>query len=153
MNFLGLEIRETLVDRANLLREQTELENVSFLYCNVNVALEEILDKVKGIELGMITIMFPDPHFKTRVWKRRMVKPKLVEQLAKSMRRGGRVFLQSDVLGVAQEMMDVFDGRVEFEKMGEEEWLEDNPFEVPTEREKLVLGKGDPVYRVMFRRV
>ncbi len=40
---------------------------------------------------------FPDPHFKRKHRKRRVVQPQLVAALARLVRSGGRVLLQSDV--------------------------------------------------------
>ena len=31
------------------------------------------------------------------------------------------------------------------------EWMAENPLGVPTEREKLTLSRGDPVFRTIFR--
>ncbi|MFB2933760.1 tRNA (guanosine(46)-N7)-methyltransferase TrmB, partial [Aerosakkonemataceae cyanobacterium BLCC-F154] len=33
------------------------------------------------------------------------------------------------------------------------EWLTENPLSVPTEREIATFNKGEPVYRVLFRKV
>jgi len=42
-------------------------------------------------------VQFPDPHWKMRNRKKRIVQPQLVEAVAKLLAAGGRVFLQSDV--------------------------------------------------------
>jgi tRNA (guanine-N7-)-methyltransferase len=42
-------------------------------------------------------VQFPDPHFKRKHRKRRVVQLQLVAALAALMRPGGRVLLQSDV--------------------------------------------------------
>ena len=39
-NFLGLEIREPLVSSSETKRKNLELENLKFLYCNVNISLD-----------------------------------------------------------------------------------------------------------------
>lgn len=36
---------------------------------------------------------------------------------------------------------------------GIDEWMPENPLGVATEREKLTLGRGDPVYRTLLKRV
>lgn len=48
-------------------------------------------------ELALVSIQFPDPHFKKRHHKRRIVQPELVEAICRRLRPGGRVFMQSDV--------------------------------------------------------
>lgn len=42
-------------------------------------------------------LQFPDPHFKRKHRKRRVVQEQLVRELAQLLRPGGRVFVQSDV--------------------------------------------------------
>jgi tRNA G46 methylase TrmB len=49
---------------------------------------------------------YPDPHFKKRHHKRRIVQAELVETLAALLPTGATVFLQSDVLEVAEAMRD-----------------------------------------------
>jgi len=150
-NFLGLEIREPLVQEANNWRYELGLTNLFYLFCNVNNSLPTILGSLPAGVLQRVTIQFPDPWFKNRHNKRRVVQPEVVAELAKSMPAGGVVFLQSDVEAVAVEMRDRFTANPAFQRQGEE-WLPENPFPVPTEREKSTLSRGEPVYRALFVR-
>jgi len=150
-NFLGLEIREPLVDAANEWREDSGLDNVHFLFCNANVTLADILQTYPADKLQRASIQFPDPWFKKRHQKRRVVQPALVETLAQHLPVGGEVFLQSDVCEVQAEMCDRFAEHPAFDRTSED-WLPDNPMAVPTERELYTLDNGDPVYRSLFLR-
>jgi tRNA (guanine-N7-)-methyltransferase len=102
--------------------------------------------------LQRVTIQFPDPWFKKRQAKRRVVQPALVEALAKYLTSGGVLFLQSDIEAVAVEMCDRFETHPAFIKQGSEPWLATNPLPVPTEREVSTLSRGEPVYRALFYR-
>lgn len=42
-------------------------------------------------------LQYPDPHWKTRYRKRRIVQPQLVQAIADMLSPDGQVFLQSDV--------------------------------------------------------
>jgi tRNA (guanine-N7-)-methyltransferase len=148
-NFLGLEIREPLVQEANNWRNELGLTNLDYLFCNVNNSLPAILGCLPAGVLQRVTIQFPDPWFKNRHNKRRVVQPEVVAELAKSMPAGGVVFLQSDVEAVAVEMRDRFTANPAFQRQSEE-WLPENPLPVPTEREKSTLSRGEPVYRALF---
>ncbi len=150
-NFLGLEIREPLVQEANNWRNQLGLTNLHYLFCNVSNSLPSILDSLPNGTLQRVTIQFPDPWFKHRHNKRRVVQPELVAQLATYMATGGIVFLQSDVEVVAKEMCSRFAAHLAFERQGDR-WLTENPLPVPTEREKTTLLRGEPVYRALFVR-
>jgi tRNA (guanine-N7-)-methyltransferase len=148
-NFLGLEIRQPLVDEANEWRDRENLTNLHYLYCNANVTSEPLLRSLPDNVLKRVSIQFPDPWFKKRHQKRRVVQPELVADLAEYLVAGGEVFLQSDVEEVAVEMCDRFDEHPAFVRT-EETWLADNPLGVPTEREVATYNKGEPVYRAMF---
>ncbi|MBW4562505.1 MAG: tRNA (guanosine(46)-N7)-methyltransferase TrmB [Mojavia pulchra JT2-VF2] len=149
-NFLGLEIREPLVVEANQVRSDLGLTNLHYLFCNVNRSLRSLLSSLPIGTLQRVTIQFPDPWFKTRHAKRRIVQPELVADLAHYLARGGIVFLQSDIEFVAMEMRDRFAENPAFQKVGTEEWLKENPLPVSTEREIGTQNKGEAVYRVLF---
>ena len=151
-NFLGLEIREPLVVEANKLRSELGLTNLHYLFCNVNNSLHSLLSSLPPGSLQRVTIQFPDPWFKTRHAKRRVVQPELVADLANYLAVGGLVFLQSDMEFVAVEMRDRFAAHPAYQKVGTGEWLAQNPLPVPTEREIGTQKKGEPVYRALFVR-
>ncbi|BDA41833.1 probable tRNA (guanine-N(7)-)-methyltransferase at N-terminal half [Coccomyxa sp. Obi] len=116
-NLLGLDIRSKLMDRANDWTKILELQHsVHFMMANATVSLESMLATYPG-PLSLVTVQFPDPHFKTRHKKRRVVQPQLVRAIARMMPRGGRVFLQSDVEEAVTDMHHMFrlHGRAEFE--------------------------------------
>lgn len=151
-NYLGLEIREPLVIEANKLRSELSLINLHYLFCNVNNSLRSLLSSLPPGSLQRVTIQFPDPWFKTRHAKRRVVQPELVAELANYLAVGGVVFLQSDMEFVAVEMRDRFAVHPAYQKVGTGEWLAENPLPVPTEREIGTQKKGEPVYRALFVR-
>ena len=150
-NFLGLEIREPLVEAAHTDVKKLGLTNLHFLFCNANNSLPSILDSFPNCSLHGVTIQFPDPWFKKRHQKRRVVQPELVNNLATYLVSGGVVFLQSDIEEVAIQMRDRFDAHPAF-RQGGEGWLETNPLPVATEREISTLSRGEPVYRTLFIR-
>ena len=149
-NFLGLEIREPLVVEANKLRSQLNLTNLHYLFCNVNNSLPALLSSLPPGTLQRVTIQFPDPWFKNRHAKRRVVQPELVEILANYLAVDGVVFLQSDMEFIAVEMRDRFAAHPAFKSVGAGKWLAENPLPVPTEREVTTQKKSEPVYRALF---
>ncbi|MCU0565754.1 MAG: tRNA (guanosine(46)-N7)-methyltransferase TrmB [Oculatellaceae cyanobacterium Prado106] len=151
-NFLGLEIREPLVEQANQWRDEAGDRNLHYLFCNANYSLGAILSSLPAGCLHRVTIQFPDPWFKKRHQKRRVVQPEVVNQIAQYLIPGGMLFLQSDIRNVAEEMGDRFSEHPAFVKQGEDQWYPTNPLPVSTEREKGVLEKGEPVYRLVFVR-
>jgi tRNA (guanine-N7-)-methyltransferase len=151
-NYLGLEIREPLVEEANESKGLAQLENLHYLFCNANNSLNPILSSLPVGTLQRVTIQFPDPWFKNRHAKRRVVQPEMLEVLANYLVSGGVVFVQSDVEAIAVEMRDRFSSSPAFQRQGGDNWLDTNPLPVPTEREISTLSRGEPVYRALFFR-
>jgi tRNA (guanine-N7-)-methyltransferase len=107
-NFLGLEIRAPLVDYCLQLRDAAGQDNLHFMFCNANTTLTALLGSLPAGLLQRVSIQFPDPWFKKRHQKRRVVQPELVAVLAQALPQAGQVIVQSDVEAVAVEMCDRF---------------------------------------------
>jgi tRNA (guanine-N7-)-methyltransferase len=148
-NFLGTEIRHPLVDEANRWRDEQELSNLHFLFCNINTSAAPLLQSLPENVLQCVSILFPDPWFKKRHQKRRMVQPSLVALLAQYLVSGGRVILASDVESVATQMWECFAAHPTF-ACESQQWLPENPLPTASEREIATLNKGEPVYRTVF---
>eukprot|EP00553_Chaetoceros_curvisetus_P014706 CAMPEP_0204646156 /NCGR_PEP_ID=MMETSP0718-20130828/4110_1 /ASSEMBLY_ACC=CAM_ASM_000674 /TAXON_ID=230516 /ORGANISM="Chaetoceros curvisetus" /LENGTH=323 /DNA_ID=CAMNT_0051668319 /DNA_START=55 /DNA_END=1022 /DNA_ORIENTATION=+ len=158
-NYLGLEIRPSVAQFAKERVDRRKLTGrVDFIGCNANVDLDRILNKyvAYGGEVGLVSIQFPDPHFKKSHQKRRVVTKELVLTLAKHVKEGREVFIQSDIQDVLDNMRetirefgcDYFVDTIE----NLDEYMEDNPIGVPTEREVSVIDQDLPIYRTVFRR-
>src|SRR5215204_4742288 len=145
-NYLGVEIREPLVDEANRLAEERGLANLHYSFSNAMLLLDLLLDALPAGLLQKVTIQFPDPWFKRKHAKRRMVNEEMVDAIARHLAPGGSVFVQTDIESLAEDMFELFrvDDRFKEAKKSE------NPFPVKTEREKAVEGKQLPVYRALF---
>ncbi len=147
-NFLGVEIREPLVEEANRIGETEGLTNLHYEFCNAMLELDALLAKIPAGRVDLFTIQFPDPWFKKKHAKRRMVNEHLVQTVAQHLAPGGRVFIQTDIEFLAAEMFGLF-RQCEFLR---ETVCDENPFPVKTEREQAVEDKSLTVYRRIFQR-
>ena len=152
-NFLGIEIRESLVTSANRKRDELNLTNLHYLFGNINTSATTLLKSLPKNCLHYITIQFPDPWFKQKHKKRRVVQPELVRILVDYLVDGGMVFLQSDIEEVAIEMRERFAAHSCLVRQHSETWLDGNPLPVATERELYVLSDNKPVYRVLLKKI
>lgn len=156
INFLGLEIRRPCVEEAFKKMEKYDIkDNVHFLALNANVDIDRVVaDVQQHSQIVRYSVQFPDPHFKAKHKKRRMVQPALVAAMCRSLQpEGGEVLIQSDVEEVAASMREAFaEDPLVTDACAPGKWMPENPLKVPTEREKLTLSRGDPVYRTVFRR-
>ena len=153
-NFLGLEIREALVSSSERKRQKLELQNLRFLYCNVNVSLDEWLSDLAFAQLKRVSIQFPDPWFKRKHIKRRVLKKNLLDSIARHMSKDGELFIQSDILNLIESMTSVIESSKYFDRryVKGAKWLDENPYEASTDRESFVLKKNLPIYRAMYIR-
>ncbi len=147
-NYLGVEIRKPLVDEANHLAEEAGHTNLHYAFCNAMLWLDRLVEEVPPGLLQMVTIQFPDPWFKKKHAKRRMVNPEMVETIGKTLAPGGRVFIQTDIEFLSGEMAEMF----RFDQSFEEIAAGENPFPVRTERERSVENRSLPVYRHLFEK-
>ena len=153
-NFLGLEIREPLVSSSERKRKQLGLQNLKFLFCNVNISLDEWLSDLDLDQLKRVSIQFPDPWFKRKHLKRRVFKKSLLNSIARYMSKNGELFIQSDIFKLIEYMSNFIDDSIYFDRkvVKGEKWLEKNPYEVLTDRESFVLKHNLPIYRAMYIR-
>jgi tRNA (guanine-N7-)-methyltransferase len=149
-NFLGLEIRKPVVEQAQRRLQALGLTNLHIMFCNVNISFRELMASLGSPNpLQQVSIQFPDPWFKKRHQKRRVLQPSLVNDLATFLPQGGRVVLQSDVEAVAAEMCDRMAENPHFTRTSPQ-WLPASPFQAQTDREQVTLEKGLPVFRAIF---
>ena len=153
-NHLGVEIRRALVAAAEADRQREGLTNLHYLFCNANISLEAWLAALPSGQLDLVSIQFPDPWFKKKHHKRRVLQPALLLAIAAALAPGRRLFLQSDVPAVIEPMVALCEASGCFDRplADARPWRQDNPLGLPTERESYVLGQGLPVFRVLYER-
>ena len=147
-NYLGVEIREPLVGEANRLAAEKRLTNLHYAFCNAMLWLGQLIENLPDGLLQTVTIQFPDPWFKKKHAKRRMVNEEMVATVVSKLAPAGRVFVQTDIEFLAEEMFDLFRADQQLVEIP----ISENPFLVKTEREKAVEGKNLPVFRSIFEK-
>ncbi|EOD14283.1 hypothetical protein EMIHUDRAFT_76396 [Emiliania huxleyi CCMP1516] len=160
-NVLGLEIRSALAEAAAEDARRLGVANAAFLPCNANVNLEAVLLRASRCgPLQSVSIQFPDPWFKARHKKRRVVQPELVETIARHLEPGGWLFFQTDVLDLAQDARDTIRqaaaGTLRDAREDAGDWAAPKPKPlacVSTERERSCAELQRPVYRAVFEKL
>jgi tRNA (guanine-N7-)-methyltransferase len=147
-NYLGVEIRESLVIEANRIARDTGLDNLHYVFCNAMLWLNRLLERVPATTLQTVTIHFPDPWFKKKHAKRRMVNAELVRTVVNRLAVNGRIFVQTDIEPLAEEMFELFETDQRLIRKA----VSDSAFAVKTEREQAVESKGLPVFRRLYEK-
>ncbi|XP_038977144.1 tRNA (guanine-N(7)-)-methyltransferase isoform X5 [Phoenix dactylifera] len=151
----------SLVQRSQFWVNELGLRNIYFMFANASVSFERLVSSYPG-PLTLVSTLCPDPHFKKRHHKRRVLQKPLVDSISKNLCMEGQVFLQSDVLEVALDMRNQFDARLdEFEHIDTidpnflcdtQGWLLHNPMGIRTEREIHAELEGAKIFRRMYQK-
>ncbi|MFH0899091.1 MAG: tRNA (guanosine(46)-N7)-methyltransferase TrmB [Pseudomonadota bacterium] len=146
---VGIEIRHELVKALNTRAEREGLA-VRAVFANANLHLSSVL---ASRSVARLFVNFPDPWFKRRHHKRRMLDSALARDCHQVLRPGGELFFQSDVFAVALEAMEILErlddcyvnraGPWSFWKAG-------NPYGVCSRREAHCQALGRPIWRLLY---
>jgi tRNA (guanine-N7-)-methyltransferase len=152
VQYVGLEIRDYLIDKVHGLLEEAPLPNVHVMAANVKEHLDILFDP--GM-LSRVYIHFPDPWTRRKKHhKRRMVDASLVATLHALLRPGGEVHLMTDKREVGLEMRALFETHGGYENAcGEGRFCAESTTGVRTREETYYLKRGDDIYRLRFVRV
>ncbi|CAF9910758.1 MAG: tRNA (guanine-N(7)-)-methyltransferase (tRNA(m7G46)-methyltransferase) [Heterodermia speciosa] len=160
---LGLEIRtqvaEFVQDRIRALRAQNASSSSPDLYQNIACiranTMKFLPNFFRKAQLSKIFLCFPDPHFKARKHKARIVSATLNSEYAFVMREGGVMYTITDVEDLHRWMVGHFEAHGSFERVSEEEVESDGCVEVmrreTEEGKKVERNKGEK-FVALFRR-
>jgi tRNA (guanine-N7-)-methyltransferase len=149
---VGLEIREPLVEFNRERAALAKLHNLAFGYVNLNVDLERVF---RPASVDRFHLLFPDPWFKARHRKRRVVEPGMLATVAMQLRPGGELHVASDVFELALAAMVELEGpqacALGFRNLiGEWRFARDNPCDATSRREDTTLARGQRVWRMRY---
>ena len=108
---VGVEIRREMVARANRLCREAGVSNVRNVFANMSVDLGRLFEPGS---VRRFHVNFPDPWWKTRQHKRRVVGEDLIDDLAAALEPGGEVHVMTDIFDIALTAMaslESFEGR------------------------------------------
>lgn len=150
---VGLDIRQKIIDRNRLKAEAKELENLAFGYVNLNVDLDRVF---APRSVDRFHLLFPDPWFKARHHKRRVISEVLIEAMASRLKPGGELHFASDVYDVALDALGELESAETvargFTNLGGPwSFWRDNPFGAQSRREITTLRRGQRVWRMRYQ--
>ena len=149
VQFVGLEIRDYLIEKLWDVLDEEPLPNVYVMAANVKEHLPVLFDPGT---LSRVYIHFPDPWTKRKKHhKRRMVDAALVDTLHNLLRPGGEVHLMTDKRAVGLEMRALFEAHGGYRNAcGEGQFCPESTTGVRTREETYYVARGDDIYRLQF---
>src|SRR5688572_19778092 len=100
--FVGVEIRRELAEETNVLCAAAGITNVRCVFANMSVDMGRLF--ADG-SVRRFFLNFPDPWFKSRQHKRRVIGPGLMVEVARALAPGGELFVQTDIFALGLEAM------------------------------------------------
>ena len=155
-NYIGIEIREKLVNNAILKMQNMGYENLYFSFGNANNIFNHFENKPIINSINSISFNFPDPWFKKKHHKRRVIQPKFINFLSKSIQKGSLIFIKTDVKELFEYMEFTISDSASFKKLTNEYFRFNesfNPDKIQTEREKYVLLKQFKIYESIYIKI
>ncbi|XP_074351266.1 uncharacterized protein LOC141690362 isoform X4 [Apium graveolens] len=151
-----------LAMRAEDWAKELNLRNIHYMFANATNSFKQLVSTYPG-PLILVSILCPDPHFKKKHHKRRVLQKPLVDSIVNCLAPGGQqVFIQSDVLEVAVDMRNHFDAESDTLThvintdssvlCDDDGWLVSNPMGIRTEREIHAELEGAKIYRRMYQK-
>ena len=145
--FVGVEWTQKYADTAQRRLERNEVDNAFVLNADVKHVIPVIFD---AGQLEDVFLLYPDPWWKTRHHKRRVIQPDFLDMLAPKMADGGHLWIRTDVGPYADVMDDIIAEHSQFRPLAPEEYPAE-PFPRST-RERHVIRQGLPVHCLYFRK-
>ncbi len=155
-NYIGIEIRKKLVLNANLKMKSSENKNLYFSFGNANNIFDHSNNKSIINFITSISFNFPDPWFKKKHHKRRVIQPKLINLLSNSMKKGSLIFIKTDVKELFDHMELTISESNKFKKLANQDvqFCESfNPNRVQTNREKYVILNKLKIYESIYKKI
>jgi tRNA (guanine-N7-)-methyltransferase len=153
VRIVGLEIRlkwAALVD--GRLQKQGLGSRARVFNADAREALTRI---VPPASIATFFLHFPDPWWKKRHEKRLVLGAPLLDGMARLLRDGGEIFVQTDVDERAALYEAQLSAHPDFEPWGDapgSSHLAENPYGARSPREHHALADGLPIYRLRYQR-
>ncbi|KNA25582.1 hypothetical protein SOVF_005610 [Spinacia oleracea] len=156
---IGMEIRDKVQEyvKERILGLRTtnpgQYQNVSVVRTN---SMKYIPNYFEKGQLSKMFFLFPDPHFKEKNHRRRVISPFLLDEYAYVLREGGIIYTITDVEELGDWMRTCLKNHPMFEDITDEE-LEADPvvklLESATEEGQKVARNGGLTFQAVFRRI
>jgi tRNA (guanine-N7-)-methyltransferase len=150
--FVGVEIRRELALATDAECARLGLPNVRCVFANMSVDMPRLFAPAS---VRRFFLNFPDPWFKSRQHKRRVIGPGLVGEIARALCPRGELFVQTDIFALALDAMAELEALspTTFVSCGEPwTFLRENPFGAKSRRERQCETEGARIWRLLYRR-
>jgi tRNA (guanine-N7-)-methyltransferase len=148
--FVGVEIRRELVDAVNAAVAAGGPANVRSVFANMSVDMARLFHDGS---VRRFFLNFPDPFFKRRQHKRRVIGPGLTAAIGRALVPGGELLVQTDIFALALDAMAALEAEPGFTNTaGGWTFLRESPYDAKSRRERQCESEGVRIWRLLYRK-
>jgi tRNA (guanine-N7-)-methyltransferase len=148
-SYVGIEIRRELVDQSNRRCAMAGLHQVKSVFANISVDLPRLFPPQS---VARFFVNFPDPWFKQRQRKRRVVSEELIDQLVPLLVPAGEIHVATDIFDIALDATAALEQSGGFSSLGEPwSFLRESRFRARSRRERHCEELGIKIWRLAYR--
>lgn len=146
INFVGFEVKKKLVKEAQAKIDKLELENIYIESTYANVAIPQ---KIPHGRVRFMYVNFPDPWWKKRHKKRRILQPEYIKLFYDALQLGGIIYVRTDVKEYEEFVLESFTQFDTFEQV-EHDIMSDG---IKSNREVRCISEGLDLYYLAFKKI
>jgi tRNA (guanine-N7-)-methyltransferase len=149
-NIIGIEWKGEWVKQARKRADREKVPNVHAIFAN---AWEVVPVLFEPGSLSQIILNFPDPWWKKRHYKRKVMNDAFVDILVSKLKEGGRIYLATDVKELFDEYLELCEqNSALFNLAGVGKSFTENLQGARSHREKKCSADGVPIYRAWLEK-
>ena len=155
-NYLGIEIRERLVKTSKSKLRERKIKNLYFVFGNAYNILNDSQSKFILNNVKSISFNFPDPWFKKRHYKRRIIQPDFISILSDKLHKGSLIFIKTDVEDLFDYMNCTISNNLNFKTIDRKEFhyaQSFNPNKFKTNREKYAIVNQNDIFEKIYIKI
>ncbi|MBO8231265.1 tRNA (guanosine(46)-N7)-methyltransferase TrmB [Prochlorococcus marinus str. MU1402] len=155
-NYLGIEIREKLVETSKAKVREREIKNLYFAFGNAINILKDVKNNFIIKNVKSISFNFPDPWFKKRHYKRRVIQTEFINILSNSLQKGCLIFIKTDVKDLLDYMDNTILSNFNFKTIDNKDINYSrsfNPNKVQTNREKYAIVNQLDIFEKIYIKI
>ena len=118
---IGIEVRKNMVQQLETKLTKETLPNAKIFHGNGYIFIE---DAIQNHSIDRLFIFHPDPWFKKRHHKRRVINAKLLTLLNNKIKTNGKIYISTDVDTLFEDINDQFKPFEQFKKINDPFWNE-----------------------------
>jgi tRNA (guanine-N7-)-methyltransferase len=148
--YIGIEIRQEIIRKANNEARTRGLQGrVTSVFANMSVDMQRLFAPAT---VTRFFVNFPDPWFKSKQHKRRVIEPALVTQMVRALAPGGEIYVNTDIFDLALDAMLAMEMCSELSNMvAPWTFMRHSPFRARSRRERQCEGEGTKIWRLGYR--